>query len=598
MRYHLVTTALEETWPKDEPILFLGEWCRRYSRKDSWLNYTAEVLPYHWDDRSKLYTDYQYLQDLYEKLLTELSVQLNHIHGVNFSLRYWRILVGPWLGYFIQILFDRWFSLQQAIDNYQLSGTVVLTGKEGSFIPNDMSEFSQLILSDSWNHHIYSVILQKHTQIPQVKKEWEEDKNKCDGQKVFTWKYQLKKIIVNSYSRVAKLFVRDSDAFFLATYLPVFDELRLYLKFFQVPQRWNVVNVDKVKEDFSLRHWNLEGESHSEFEFCARTLISKNIPKAYLEGFNKLIYKTENLVWPQCPKIIWTSNAYSSDDVFKAWAATKTEQGVPLVIGQHGGGHGSHLWGFHEEHQLAICDYFLSWGWTENNQPNVVPVGELNSKRPTGINHSKQQKLLLITCALPRQSYHLYSVIVSRQWLDYFEDQCQFVEHLPSSLQDALTVRTYLHDYGWDQGMRWKERFPNLDIDDGYSNLDRLIKQSRINVSTYNATTFLESFSMDVPTVIFWNPNHWELRESAIPFFEELKKVGVFHETPESAADHIATIWDDVNKWWYDPEVRKVLAKFKNRYCQLPEDLLCRVEDVLKTAIKESKHYQSNINNR
>ena len=68
---------------------------------------------------------------------------------------------------------------------------------------------------------------------------------------------------------------------------------------------------------------------------------------------------------------------------------------------------------------------------------------------------------------------------------------------------------------------------------------------------------------MNVPTVIYWNPNHWELRETAIPYFEELKRVKVFHETPESAARHVAAIWHDVDAWWVSPEVGEVVDRFK-----------------------------------
>ena len=102
----LITTALEETWRDEEPVLFLGEWCRRYSRKDRWSKMDAKVLPYHWDDRAKLYADYLYLREFYERLLVDLSAQLNQIHIVDHSLRYWRILIGPWLGYFIPMLFN------------------------------------------------------------------------------------------------------------------------------------------------------------------------------------------------------------------------------------------------------------------------------------------------------------------------------------------------------------------------------------------------------------------------------------------------------------------------------------------------------------
>jgi putative transferase (TIGR04331 family) len=101
-------------------------------------------------------------------------------------------------------------------------------------------------------------------------------------------------------------------------------------------------------------------------------------------------------------------------------------------------------------------------------------------------------------------------------------------------------------------------------------------------ISTYNATTFLESFSMNVPTVIYWNPKHWELRDSAAPYFEELRQVGIFHDTPSSAAMHVAAIWDDVSGWWKRPEVQASVERFTARYSNLPDDLLDRLERALR----------------
>ena len=119
----LVTTSLEETWPDnpDVPVLFLGEWCRLYSRRERWQKMNVEVIPYHWDDRNKLYNDYHIINRNYEELLQLLSNQLNKIHGLKHDLRYWRILIGVWLGYFLQVLFDRWYMLKYAIENYNIS---------------------------------------------------------------------------------------------------------------------------------------------------------------------------------------------------------------------------------------------------------------------------------------------------------------------------------------------------------------------------------------------------------------------------------------------------------------------------------------------
>ena len=76
MRY-LITTADERTWPKDQPVLFLGEWCKRFSRKKNWSSLDSNTVTYHWDDRKQLQEDSLYLQDIYENLLEELSEYLN-----------------------------------------------------------------------------------------------------------------------------------------------------------------------------------------------------------------------------------------------------------------------------------------------------------------------------------------------------------------------------------------------------------------------------------------------------------------------------------------------------------------------------------------
>ena len=160
----LILTADELTWPKDnkKPVLFLGEWCRRYNRKSYWSRLNAEVLPYHWNDRKKLYKDYKRLQNLYEKLLIELSEKLNQIHSVNFSLRYWKILIGPWLGLFIEMLFDRWFMLKQTIEKKEISECTIIERNPMSVVPNDMKHFSNLHIEDDWNEAIYGQLLNKY----------------------------------------------------------------------------------------------------------------------------------------------------------------------------------------------------------------------------------------------------------------------------------------------------------------------------------------------------------------------------------------------------------------------------------------------------
>jgi putative transferase (TIGR04331 family) len=585
MSRFLVTTALEETWPEaNVPVLFLGDWCRRFVRQEQWSHRDAVVLPYHWDDRARLAVDYAYLLNLHERLLSDLSVHLNQIHGVDHGVRYWRILVGPWLGYFTQMLYDRWSSIQQAVAMHDLSATVVLADRNTAVVPNDMAEFISFFVGDHWNHHIYASILQQFTAVPCTLKLREYTVDAARVVQIPQENRSLKRRLADWFAEAASVFAGQQDAFLLGTSLPLMDELKMYVKLGHMPQRWRSAPCATTEIDASQRQWILAGDSQNSFEVCARALVVQQLPAVYLEGYARLTYAVSKLPWPKHPKLIWSSNSFNADDVFKAWAAHKADSGTAIVCGQHGGHYGVGRWSFNEAHDLAISDRYLSWGWSAPGQPKVKPVGQLNSKRPLGVSHSAQRRALLVTATMPQHSYVMYSAMVSRQWLDYFEDQCIFVGLLPQPIQDVLTVRLYSQDYGWSQRARWNERLPKVRLDDGSRSIDSLIRESRLYISTYNATTYLESFTMNVPTVIYWNPRHWELRDSAIPYFEDLQRVGIFHETPESAALHVAKIWADVDTWWNGAELRDVLERFKAQYCYLPDNLLTRVQTALRDA--------------
>ena len=127
--------------------------------------------------------------------------------------------------------------------------------------------------------------------------------------------------------------------------------------------------------------------------------------------------------------------------------------------------------------------------------------------------------------------------------------------------------------------------------------MNQLISINRIYISTYNATTFLESFAMNIPTVMFWNPNHWELRRSAKPYFEQLKKVGVFHETPESAAIHISEIWNNVDNWWKSKSVEKAVNNFCDNFNIINKNLVNTLHKEL-IELKNDKLFINNVSVR
>ena len=538
----------------------------------------ARVLEYHWDNREKYLTDYAYLTGLYERLLPELADKLNAIHEVDRGFRYWRIILGPWLGYFIQIVFDRWSSVIAAASQYNITGTLVLRDRAESHIPDSMQDFISRFVSDNWNHYLYAEVLRHAASVSCMLVPAAGNLDLDTGQ-TYARRGTIKKNIKKYTGKLLNILVRDKDIFFLDTYLNKSTEVRLCLKLRQMPQFWFGVNHTPATADMKLRHWSLDSPTASEFEKFIRYLIPRQIPTAYLEGYWDLVGQTKRVNWPSRPKLIWTSNRENSDEIFKAWTADKVENGAQLVIGQHGGHYGIGKISFVEDHETAICDRYLSWGWKNGENPRVVPVGILKKKKYVYKRSAKHNRPLLVTGSVPRYSYFMYSFIQAGQYLKYLEDQFLFVETLPEGVRRDLIVRLYnsVPDFGWEQEQRWRGRFPDININTGKSDINKLIQCTKLYISTYNATTYLESISMNIPTLMYWNPYYWELRDCALPYFLELKRVGIFHETPESAARHVTEIWDHIDDWWLSDKVQDAVRGFKAEYCRDTGNL---VEDI------------------
>lgn len=576
MKRFLITTALEETWRDDVPVLFLGGWCQIYVRKEKWQKMDAEVVPYHWDERKKLYQDYLYLQKLHEEIMIELSDQLNKLHNVNFSVRYWQILVGSWLGYFLQILFDRWAMLQKAISNYEIIGSRVILSNGYSPVPNDKADFERKIITDEWNEAIWGELL-SFTSVPI---EWVDrsigvrDTSLREAYRA-GYARKLKKILAFLLHKIYGVINIKEKYFFITTYLNLKQNILLQFKLGQLPFLWTSAPVPLVDVDYVARKQQLiPGVGSKNFPGIARIMLNRHMPAIYREGYQTLIKVTHKLPWTKNPKAIFTSNSWSSDDVFKAWAAEKVEDGTPLIIGQHGGNYGMALWSFTEDYQIAIANKYLTWGYSgENNQANLIAVGNFKNLGSSQVIDQNGVALLVEMC-IPRTSYHMYSSPVAAQYLDYFEDQCRFVKALPAELQSKLVVRLYPEDYGWCQRERWQERYPYIRLDAGITPIKTLVSKSRLYISTYNATTYLESLFLNVPTIIFWNPSHWELRDSAKPFFERLKLVGIFHNTPEGAARQVERVWNDVDAWWNNVETQAIRIEFCKNYSASSNDYL------------------------
>ncbi len=566
----LITTADERTWKFDRPVLFLNEWCRLYDRKSVWEGMDAVVA-----DPFELQSEQQkknisYIQELTGQLLIELSAALNSHHNTNHTLRYWNILLGHWLERYVCIIFDRYYTLDQAMRSHEVVATTVLETPEYSLATTDSLSAIWACNDDIWNHVLCARILSFLGGVEIESKSVETEAGQgfnLDSDATSGQSFSIKNIIRAIAKHILPMLRRQGDAFIISTYLPRWKEVGLQLLLRQFPQVWHSPPLQAVTFNWAIRQsLTVCDDNHTGFERFLRLQLPEMIPICYLEGYDQLCHQVTELPWPSSPKFIFTSNNFDTDEIFKAWTGLKVEQGFPYFVGQHGANYGT----FYASEKFAVavtCDRFFTWGWTNNNPKNVPAFlfKKAGKKRTTT---SKDGGLLLIE--LP-SLHRLGLADVNAPYSDfsrYQEEQFQFVAALPETIQNRLTVRLHgeWRKHRWSDETRWNDHCPLIRIELGSARLQALISKSRLVVHSYNSTGILETLALNIPTMCFWYDGLNHILASARPYYELLRAVGILADTPDQAAKNVALHWDNIGEWWGSEKVQNARRLFCEQY--------------------------------
>ena len=557
----LVTTALKETFPKntDERVLFLGEWCKFYSEKKHWSVYSSITLDYYWNDKNRTLSAVQYTDIIYEKYLKILSEQLNKIHNEQYSERYWRIVVGYWLRQFIDIVYDKYTLVEKVFADNKINKTYKVGFEKSDAVPLDMHDFNRIKASDDWNHFIYSFLLgDKECNIVKVGYKRKILRIKTPANKN---KNKIKQISMrlNRFNRIA----------FYISYIERKTCAKLQLLLGQIPA------LDYIEElslfanyDENLRSkLDMSADNAKGFESILKRLIKIQIPCSYLESYQGLKEEALNRYSSKVKLIVATPSSVAFHDDFKIWTANKVEDGVKLVLAQHGGLYGTVVSNSLEQHEIAIADKFFSWGWSRGGYDNIKPMPAI--KLLEKIDYNPHGDMLMPLLDAPRYtSFLMASEVMSTQILDYTEDQIEFLTLLPRKISKHIKLRMFTVDdqSGWNIRGRLSDcRFEGLidNLENSNKKFSKRLSECRLCIATYNATTFLETFSNNFPTLLFWNENHYTLHQNAKPYFDKLHEAGILHYNAKSLAKKVEEIYQDPLQWWTANDIQQA----KNEFC-------------------------------
>lgn len=572
----LITTADEQTWKFDRPVIFMGEWCRVYDRRHIWQDMDAIVAPPYGLGHAKKVADLAEARALEDRLFPELCAVLNQYHGTQHDKRFWKIVLGHWFRRYVDMVLNRVKTIEQCMQTYRLSGMTAFSTDHYALATQDSYSAIWGFNDDRWNNALTVRILELLEVtgctveiIPADVSEgfrWNAlATDESLKRKVLKWLYQ-------QAGKLLSLMARDNDALIINSYLPKKEEIKLQLALWQIPQLLRSQQLEILKKpDRALRQklsGQIAAQTGKSLADVIGALIFELLPVCYLEGFAELNSIVQQQPWPKKPKFIFTSNNFDTDDVFKLWAAQKTESGSKYIAGQHGNNYGTYRY-MYPAVEETTADNFLTWGWTDGLAQHT-PAFVFNTAGRKDVVYNPNGGLLLIELCM---NHRITTWDGTSEFADYFQDQQSFVNKLMGTPRSNLVVRLHVaHQYfNWNEEARWQAFDRAIKIDTGEIAISNLIAQSRLVVHSYDSTGILETLSQNIPTLAFWQDGFDHLRDSAKPYYQLLVDAGIIHLTPDSAAQKVNEVWDDVDGWWGQSAVQKARSQFCDRYARVSQ---------------------------
>jgi putative transferase (TIGR04331 family) len=476
---------------------------------------------------------------VFQQVLDQVALNLNEIHSVDFSTRYWNIFVGPWLQQFVDMVMFRMFDIE--------SNTEIPTTNLEYSPANSLKQFHQHSKLTDFVERLHHEVLFND----------QSNKNFSSTEKPA----KINSLIALPRKKLGRSFVS-------ATYLPRKTEAVLQLRLGRLPRRIKSQNVPVSMGDSEFRRFlsNIN-ETKSVRAQTIIALLPKYMPRIYVEHYTELIRTKKPWNSKRYPKVIFTANRHLYDDVFNYWTALAAESGSRIVLAQHGGQFGiSEYPSFSERHELEISNQYLTWGWKSSD--NCYPGFALTVNNAKKIKPQKLGNLLVVTDELWKYPRSVFTDLSDNS--GYLEHLANTISFLHPDIQTEVLLRIHHAESqsGVPQRQWWLTQLPNIAHDNGKLSFHQMLSKSRLVLIAHNGTSIPESLALHAPTIITWSDSYMKVRKSAKAVFDALEATGVFHRTPESAASFINLIWNDVDGWWNSPATIEARKQFTDQYAR------------------------------
>jgi putative transferase (TIGR04331 family) len=583
-------TSVNWKYNPKKKYLLLGEYCLLNKKK----NLTKKIKIFN----NKIYSEKNtnnWIKEnnlLREEYLKKIRIELNRFHQVEWSLRSWRILVGPWLDKFISCINNRILLIERVLKEekkiYHLNNS-----KIENLCTRDQSEFGIKILKNNYNDLLFNKIINFYQENSYIIKKKHFVKKKILKRKKIHLIYFLFNKILKIFGKIFK--IKNNFVFYKIYIGNFYTTLKIFFKLKELPINYSL--YDKLYDykfpntDFELRSKiDLEIKSKNKKILLINRLLKECMPSSYIEGFKEIFKILEKSTLPKKIKNIYTSNIFN-DSLFKFWVASQVNNGSKLIHGQHGGGYDLLKDECHFNQELEICDKYLTWGWSGSNK-KIIPgylTSTISKKDFKFLNNGNITIIFDVLYFYSNTNSPLFSdeMFNSKPGYYFYSNYfiSKFIEFLSAKNYNNLNLK--FHPLEFKSEFSFKKyvlkNHPKLKITSNKKNLFEIFSKSKLVIFTYfHATGFYQSINLNKPCIAFTPKNNFLIKKKYHNLWKKMHKANIFHSSPEAAAKFLNKIENNIDQWWYSKKTQLVIAEFKKNHAFTDNLKLDRIEKSLK----------------
>lgn len=312
----------------------------------------------------------------------------------------------------------------------------------------------------------------------------------------------------------------------------------------------------------SWRNGRIERYStDDDFESLLCYLIPKYIPTELCESLNGIIAAAKQIKLPRRGVLATSVGPYADAPLMVLARVSKK----PLCVVEYGGGE---LLKDCTKRDIdeAVPDRFFGFGKANAYYLPSPFLAEM-----------QKSKFILPPTLIANYSYRylprLLPALGDGTWRPYAQQRVRFLKAVEPPLRPI--IRLHVHDT-FSVADKMKACFPDV-VFQNYRDIHigQVLSGSILLILDHYSTTLHRTMALNRPTILYSDAHIFT--DKAMEIIEPMRSVGIWHDSPESAAAFYTNLivgssisWDNVktavDDWWFSSEVQKIREIFCDNY--------------------------------